>query len=101
MRVAQYVLLAGAVLATAVGGADAQAETLVLSSSDKSLLITLSDENGQARFAAPHRGKALLKPSPLGLLLNKGGARARPSPSLQQHSAAGYGSVFEDPAFGS
>ena len=101
MRVAQYVLLAGAILATAVGGADAQAETLVLSSCDKSLLITLSDENGQARFAVAHRGKALLKPSPLGLLLDKGGARAGASPSLQQQSASGCQPVFEDPAFGS
>jgi len=100
-RVAQYVLLAGAVLATAAGGANALAETLVLSSSDKSLLITLSDENGQAHFAVTHRGKALLKPSPLGLLLDQGVTRARPSPSLQQQSASGHASAFEDPAFGS
>lgn len=101
MRVAQDVLLAGAALATAANGANALAETLVLSSSDKSLLITLSDENGQARFAVTHRGKALLKPSPLGLLLDRGGARARPAPSLQQQCASGYQSLFKDPAFGS
>ncbi len=74
MGVTKQALLAGAVFATALSGAGVRAETLVLSSSDKSLLITLSDENGQPRFAVTHRGKALLKPSPLGLVLDKGGA---------------------------
>jgi len=73
MRAAQYVLLAGVASATAVGGANAQAETLVLSSSDKPLMITLSIGDEQPRFAATHRGKALLKPSPLGLVTDNGG----------------------------
>jgi len=74
MRAAHYVLLAGVASAAAVGGAKAQAETLILSSSDTSLMITLSIRDGQPRFAEPHRGKALLKPSPLRLVPDKGGA---------------------------
>ncbi len=84
MRAAQCVLPAGVACATAVAGANAQAETLVLSSSDKSLMITLSVGGEQPRFAVTHCGKAPLKPSPPGPLRDKGGARAIPSPSLQQ-----------------
>ena len=65
-----------ALAAVAVGG-NVHAETLVLSSSDNSLVITLSADDGQARYSVSHRGETLLKPSPLGLLLDKGGMLSR------------------------
>lgn len=66
-------MLAGAVLVAASGGQALAAEE-VLASPGKAVSITISDTDGQARYAVSYKGKALIEPSPLGLLLDKGGA---------------------------
>lgn len=65
-------LLLGAALA-AISGGGASAEERVLTSPDKTLSIALSDTGGQARYAVTYKGKTLIAPSALGLLLDKGG----------------------------
>ncbi|MBU4434372.1 MAG: glycoside hydrolase family 97 protein [Alphaproteobacteria bacterium] len=69
-------LLIAAVLAGA-SGADVLAGEQILTSPNQALSITLSDTGGQARYGVTYKGKALLKPSALGLLLDKGGALSR------------------------
>ncbi|OYW27666.1 MAG: alpha-glucosidase [Caulobacter sp. 12-67-6] len=65
-------LLVSAALAVVGGGA--AAEDRVLTSPDKTLSITLSDTGGQARYAVSYKGRTLIAPSALGLLLDKGDA---------------------------
>ncbi|MDI1365287.1 MAG: glycoside hydrolase family 97 N-terminal domain-containing protein, partial [bacterium] len=69
-------LLIAALLASA-SGADALAGEQILTSPNQALSITLSDTGGEARYGVTYKGKALLKPSALGLLLDKGGALSR------------------------
>ncbi|WP_425997541.1 glycoside hydrolase family 97 protein [Caulobacter sp. DWR1-3-2b1] len=86
-------LLLGAAL-TAVGGANALAEERVLASPDKTLSITLSDTGGQARYAVAYKGKALIAPSALGLLLDKGGALSN-GLSIAASSTANVDQTYE------
>jgi alpha-glucosidase len=69
----KHALIASAVISAATAGATHAAEH-VLASPDKSLTITLSDTDGQARYAVTRKSRPLITPSPLGLALDKGGA---------------------------
>ncbi|WP_421738953.1 glycoside hydrolase family 97 protein [Caulobacter sp.] len=75
MRNFRRALMAGALI-TAMAGS-AKAAERILASPDKSLTVTISDTDGQARYAVSRKGRALLVPSPLGLLLDKGGLLSR------------------------
>ncbi len=69
-------LVVSAVISASIG-VPATAAERVLSSPDKSLTITISDTDGQARYAVSRKGQPLFAPSPLGLLLDKGGLLSR------------------------
>lgn len=62
---------------TIVTAAPAAAAERVLMSPDKTLTVTITDNDGLARYAVSRKGRPLLAPSPLGLLLDKGGALSR------------------------
>jgi alpha-glucosidase len=66
-------LLAGAAMAVAASSAALAAEQ-PLTSPDGALKVTVSDTDGQARYAVTYKGQALLAPSPLGLVLSGGGS---------------------------
>lgn len=66
-------LIASAVISVTMVGSAMAAEH-VLASPDKRLTITLSDTDGQARYAIAREGQPLLTASPLGLTLDKGGS---------------------------
>jgi alpha-glucosidase len=66
-------LLAGAAMAITASGAAFAAEQ-PLTSPDGALKVTVSDTDGQARYAVTYKGQALLAPSPLGLVLSAGGS---------------------------
>lgn len=64
---------------TAVGclsafGTSALAADHAVTSPDGRTRISLSDQSGQANFALQFKGETLIAPSPLGLVLDKGGA---------------------------
>jgi len=65
-------LLSGAVLALFATSAASAAEQR-LSSPDGALQVTVSDSDGQARYAVAYKGRRLLAPSALGLALSVGG----------------------------
>jgi len=64
---------------TLFGGAAApvMAAEQVVTSPDGQTEIRLSDESGQANFTLKFKGQTLITPSPLGLVLDKGGALSR------------------------
>ena len=64
-------LMAGTALAL-VAAAPASAAEHLLASPDGALKITVSDSDGQARYAVAYKGKPLLAPSPLGLVMTGG-----------------------------
>ncbi|KQY31064.1 alpha-glucosidase [Caulobacter sp. Root487D2Y] len=66
-------LVSGAALAALAAGPVGAAEQQ-LSSPDGALRITVSDSDGQARYAVGYKGRPLLAPSPLGLALSAGGS---------------------------
>lgn len=61
----------GAISATA---APVHAADHVIASPDGRTRISLSDQGGQANFTLQFKGQTLITPSPLGLVLDKGGA---------------------------
>jgi len=68
-------LATGALLGVSAGSATA-AERVVASPSGQTE-IRLSDESGQASFSLKFKGQTLVAPSPLGLVLDKGGLLSR------------------------
>jgi alpha-glucosidase len=64
-------LTVGTALALVVAGSAAAAEQR-LASPDGALRITVSDGDGQARYAVSYKGRPLLAPSPLGLAVTGG-----------------------------
>lgn len=68
-------LATGALLGVSAGSATA-AEQVVASPSGQTE-IRISDENGQANFSLKFKGQSLVAPSPLGLVLDKGGLLSR------------------------
>lgn len=68
-----WIAAAGAAVVSMVVGS-AQAADQQLTSPDGALKVTVSDTDGQARYAVSYRGQTLLAPSPLGLVLNAGGS---------------------------
>ncbi len=64
-------LMAGTALALVAAAPTSAAEHL-LASPDGALKITVSDSDGQARYAVAYKGKPLLAPSPLGLVMTGG-----------------------------
>jgi alpha-glucosidase len=68
--------LAGCIL-LAVSALPAEAAEQVVASPDGRTEIRISDESGQANFALKFKGETLLAPSPLGLVLDKGGSLSR------------------------
>jgi alpha-glucosidase len=69
-RAAGLMLGAAMVIAAALPASAAEQQ---LSSPDGALKVTVSDSDGQARYAVAYKGKPLLAPSPLGLVLSAGG----------------------------
>jgi alpha-glucosidase len=61
-------LTVGTALAVLAAGSACAAEQQ-LTSPDGALKITVSDSDGQARYAVAYKGQPLLAPSPLGLVL--------------------------------
>ena len=68
-------LAAGALLGSVAGAA--QAAEQVVTSPGGQTEIRISDESGQANFSLKFKGQTLVTPSPLGLLLDKGGLLSR------------------------
>lgn len=73
MRTHAAGLMAGAAMAI-VAASPAFAAEQRLTSPDGALQVTISDSDGQARYAVAYKGQALLSPSPLGLVLSAGGS---------------------------
>lgn len=73
MRTHAAGLMAGAAMAI-VAASPAFAAEQRLTSPDGALQVTVSDSDGQARYAVAYRGQPLLAPSPLGLVLSAGGS---------------------------
>lgn len=61
-------LMVGTALALVAAGSASAAEQR-LASPDGALKVTVSDSDGQARYAVSYKGQPLLAPSPLGLVL--------------------------------
>lgn len=78
MKSSAYFLtaLTAVTLASAAAGPAPAAEQVVTSPSGQTE-IRISDENGQANFSLKFKGQTLVGPSPLGLLLDKGGLLSR------------------------
>ncbi len=76
MRKVQAGLMAGAALAV-LTVVPARASEQQLASPDGALKITVSDTDGQARYAVSYKDRPLLAPSPLGLTLSAGGSLSR------------------------
>jgi alpha-glucosidase len=78
MKSSAYFLtaLAAAALTSAAAGSTQAAEQVVISPSGQTE-IRISDENGQANFSLKFKGQTLVAPSPLGLVLDKGGLLSR------------------------
>lgn len=78
MKSSAYFLtaLTAAALASAAAGPAPAAEQVVTSPSGQTE-IRISDESGQANFSLKFKGQTLVGPSPLGLLLDKGGLLSR------------------------
>jgi alpha-glucosidase len=72
MRGFRAFTMAGTAVAVMAGGTVSAAERQ-LSSPDGALKVTVSDSDGQARYAVSYKGRPLLSPSPLGLTLSVGG----------------------------
>jgi len=72
MQSLKRTLLAGSILAALTCGAGQAAERS-LASPDGSLVVTVSDTGGQARYAVSRRGTPVIQPSGLGLTLDMGG----------------------------
>ncbi|WP_029913541.1 glycoside hydrolase family 97 protein [Caulobacter sp. UNC358MFTsu5.1] len=73
MRTHAAGLMAGAAMAI-VAASPAFAAEQRLTSPDGALQVTVSDSDGQARYAVAYKGQPLLAPSPLGLVLSAGGS---------------------------
>ena len=73
MRIHAAGLMAGAAMAI-VAASPALAAEQRLTSPDDALQVTVSDSDGQARYAVAYKGQPLLAPSPLGLVLSAGGS---------------------------
>ena len=73
MRGIRVGLLAGAAVVMTASGT-ALAADRQLASPDGALKVTISDADGQARYAVSYKGQPLLAPSPLGLVLGAGGS---------------------------
>lgn len=69
MREIRAAMLASAAMVLAGSGTVALAAEQQLSSPDGALKVTVSDADGQARYAVSYKGQPLLAPSPLGLNL--------------------------------
>lgn len=73
MRTLAAGLMAGAAMAIVAATPTFAAEQR-LASPDGALQVTVSDSDGQARYAVSYKGRPLLTPSPLGLVLSAGGS---------------------------
>lgn len=73
MRTLATGLMTGAAVAI-LAATPAFAAEQRLASPDGALQVTVSDSDGQARYAVSYKGQTLLTPSPLGLVLSAGGS---------------------------